>query len=544
MSCFSPTFPPTALLGALLLLAANAGGAQGLPNPGILDAETLEIPATRDALAGNARASMPSDQDITDKVDGELAAHASVPAHRIDVSTSDGIVTLSGSVGNLLARKLAARIAETVKGVRTVVNTIVVAPVERSDGDIESDIMTALVVDPAADSYEVTVNVVNGVATLGGSVGSWHEQQLAGNLAESIRGVRSVENRISIDYSVSRTDMDIRNDVQSRLRWDRFVDNGLIDVAVTNGNVKLSGTVGSAAEKSLARSDAWVIGVNTVDDSKLEVAHWARDDELRANKYAYKADEEILDAVRTALLLDPRVSSYNTDVSVRGGIVTLRGQVDSAGAQRAAAETARNTVGVVTVRNHTKVRPGKPVPDSTLVGQIAAALTRDAYVDRFQISPSVIDGVAYLSGTVGSYFEKAHAETVAAGVPGVAAVRNNLDVENQSSPLAYDPYVYGWYPGAFEWWSPDLDRSLAYMSDREIQRSIEEELWWSPFVDDKDVEVQVQSGVATLSGTVDSWQERTAAGENAREGGAARVVNLLAVSTDWRKSPRLSAPVE
>lgn len=76
----------------------------------------------------------------------------------------------------------------------------------------------------------------------------------------------------------------------------------------------------------------------------------------------------ILDAVRTALVYDPRIDSTDTTVAVTGGIVTLRGKVDSVRAQRAAAETARNTVGVISVTSFIRLADGlatKPRPPAT-----------------------------------------------------------------------------------------------------------------------------------------------------------------------------------
>lgn len=48
-------------------------------------------------------------------------------------------------------------------------------------------------------------------------------------------------------------------------------------------------------------------------------------------------------------------------------------------------------------------------------------------------------------------------------------------------------------------------------------------------MDSEEVSVRVTDGVATLTGTVESWVERSSATEDAFEGGAARVVNHRAV---------------
>jgi osmotically-inducible protein OsmY len=67
-------------------------------------------------------------------------------------------------------------------------------------------------------------------------------------------------------------------------------------------------------------------------------------------------------------------------------------------------------------------------------------------------------------------------------------------------------------------------------SDWEIRQDIENQLFWSPFVDEDQVQVSVEGGVATLTGEVDTWGERQAAVENALQGGAASVDNNIQVT--------------
>ncbi|MBD0254471.1 MAG: hypothetical protein ICV83_02030 [Cytophagales bacterium] len=51
-------------------------------------------------------------------------------------------------------------------------------------------------------------------------------------------------------------------------------------------------------------------------------------------------------------------------------------------------------------------------------------------------------------------------------------------------------------------------------------------------MDHEEVTVTVQNGKATPSGTVDSWNEETAAIENAFDGGAIAVVDHLEVAAE------------
>jgi len=119
-----------------------------------------------------------TDSGITSAVSGGLTFEEGVVPNDLDVSTSQGIVTLSGSVNNILAKERALKMAESIRGVRGVIDRIAVTPVRRSDADVRKDIQAALRQDPATESYQVAVSVQNGVATLTGSVGSYTEKQL------------------------------------------------------------------------------------------------------------------------------------------------------------------------------------------------------------------------------------------------------------------------------------------------------------------------------------------------------------------------------
>jgi osmotically-inducible protein OsmY len=470
-----------------------------------------------------------TNENICNAVEDAMLFDRAAPYDSVDISCADGIVTLSGTANNILAKKRATRLAETIKGVRAVVNRITVEPSwDRTDAEIGTDVETALLSDPATDSYEITVEVDSqGHVTLSGSVESWKEKQLAETVAMGVKGVTSVTNNIDVNYKSDRTDREIRPDIVDALQWDALIDSELIDVKVKDGKVTLTGTVGSSAEKRQAGWDCWVAGVKEVDDSGLKVRNWARDDERRHTDYVIKPDSEIRDAINDAELCDPRVKSFEVEPKVTDGVVTLRGTVDNLKAKHAAAENARDTVGVSRVINRLKVRPAAHRTDAQLERAVRRALARDPYVDRYDITVNVVDGTAYLAGTVDSYFEKGEAEDAVTRLNGIVDVSNALKVTNPSWRVVYNPYVYDWNVYDYGWY--DSNPTYVAKSDRDIKQDIEDELWWSPFVDSDEVTVTVQHGVATLAGTVDSWSERDAAMENAMEGGAIAVDNDLKV---------------
>ncbi len=469
-----------------------------------------------------------TDQNITDAIEDELLFDSAVPANKIDVRTNEGIPTLTGTVNNVLAKQRAGRLAETIKGVRSVINRIKVKPAEdRSDATIRNDVIAALAYDPAADSYELDVSVDDGVVMLEGTVQSWKEKELAMKVAKGVRGVTALKDAITVSYKQDRSDAEIAAEVREALKWDALVDHSLITVKVDDAKVTLDGVVGSAAEKRQARHDAWVVGVKDVDATGLAIQDWAKDDQMQRKSFPIKSSDEIKDAIKDALVYDPRAFSFNIDVDVAGSAVTLRGKVDNMLAKRAAEQVARRTTGVTAVTNRIKVRTEEELSESDIAANVRKALLRDPLVDRFEITVSVVDNTAYLYGDVDTYYEKSRAHDAAATAKGVTNVRNQLDVEYTDEPLVYDPYVAEHYPYTFDWY--DYEPYYTFATDAEIHDDIQDELWWSPFVDEDQVNVKVDNGVATLTGQVDTYAEREAARENAYEGGATWVVDKLTI---------------
>jgi osmotically-inducible protein OsmY len=466
------------------------------------------------------------DQDITLAIETELLLARGVTLDPIDVETHLGVVTLSGSTDNILAKERAGRIASMVKGVRAVVNHLSVKPAPRPDDAIRTDVVQALTLDPATESWEVGVTVEDGAVTLSGEVDSWQEKHLAARVAKGVRGVRSLDNQLRIDTAAERPDLEIEREIESAHLWDVRLDDALIDVSVEDGEVTLSGSVGSAYEKNLAIIDSWVRGVRSVNAEKLDVDWLQRDEMLRQSRFRQKTDEEIGRAVRDAWLFDPRVASFRPQVDVHKGVVTLTGVVDNLKAKRAAAQDAANTSGVWRVKNYLKVRPVVERADTEVAEDIRSRLLLDPYVDRFDLTVTVDDGVARLSGEVDSYFEKWQAEDVAARTRGVVRVEDRLEVGYE--PLDYEVPFYDWDVVV-----SDLDRKPVsepwQAEDWQIRDDIRDELFWSPFVDADQVSVAVTDGVATLTGTVDSFAERSQATEEALEGGALVVDNDLRV---------------
>lgn len=473
-------------------------------------------------------AAEPPVDGISEAVKTELKLDQAVPGRQIEVRAEDGIVTLAGQVDNLIAKRRAARIATTVRGVKSVVNTIRVEPAElRTPRGIEKDLMAAIAEAPVGQTYAVTAAVDgDGKVVLEGAVGSWKEKQYVENIAAGISGVTAVENRLNIRYREPRLDKQIAGDVRAALRWDAMVDGELIEVEVSDGVVQLSGKVGSAAEKERAVNDSWTAGVNRVDASGLEVVPWRRDENLRKKKYASVSDKAVEAVVEKAISMDPRIPA-SVDAVVEAGRVTLRGDVPTLEGRQAATNIARNTVGVKAVRNRLDVVPAERLDPDAIREQVRTVLNRDPYLQDYRFDIDVVGNTVYLAGQVRNFFERERAERILATVKGVDEIRTEIEITDESGARYYQPYVDEFAPFDYGWYDAIPDPTGK--SDEEIREDIRRQMIWSPFVDAGQVEVEIHNGTARLTGSVSSRNEADAAVENAYEGGAVRVWNDLDV---------------
>jgi osmotically-inducible protein OsmY len=497
----------------------------------LLIASAAQVLALPPLQAASAKKEI-TDSGITAAVEGGLAFERGVFPSDVDVSTSQGIVTLSGSVNNLLAKERAVKMAESIRGVRGVIDRTAVTPVSRSDADTRKDIQAALRLDPATESYRVAVSVQNAVATLTGSVGSYTEKQLVARIAEGVKGIKAVRNEVAINYLAKRTDSQMAADVKARLQWDIWVNGDMTNVDVKDGRVTLTGVVGSAIAKSRASDDAWVNGVLSVDDSGLKVEPWAHNDAHRRLKYATRSDSDIKQAVQAAFRLDPRVAAFSLDVDVGGGVVVLGGNVGNLKAKTAAEQDVENIVGVTGLDSLLKVRPSGQSTDAEMKEQLKTVVFWDPLLDSSTISVTVINRVAYLSGTVGSIVQKAEAQDVALRTKGVVLVWNALKVEPESWVTYYDwpnYYYASASDGQTSYYASGMFGPRLYLSDERIKKNIENAFFWSPFVHSNEIKVSVDGGKATLTGNVGTWIGWGEADKDARRSGATGVVNRVKV---------------
>ena len=456
-----------------------------------------------------------TDAAITAAIELFFLTKKGVPAHLIDVTTHEGIVQLTGITDNLLARERAEEIASLVRGVRGVVNELLISTPDVADEELQRHVAMALADDPATTDYNMQCTAVDGMVTATGMVQSWAEKQLVLRVLRGVRGVRRLhtEDLVIRWGEVQNSDEEITTQIRELLDWDIRVHSALVDIQTNDRVVHLSGAVGSAAEKAQVIATANQAGASRVEARDLFVAYWAQSPELRRHKYADRSDEDIAAAVRAAFLYDPRVLSYQTTVLVHNGIVTLSGAVSNLRAKREAERDARDVVGVWDVNNLLKVRTTRFIPDLHITHSIEQALARNPYVGLFDFSVYVRNGKASLYGQVNSHFEQTQAGEVASGVNGVADLDNWVSVAASPGFDGFQVYAP----------KPNADFALA--------ERIRTRWFWSSALHNQDIEVLVEKGRATLTGTVDTWLDRDQAAHDAYNAGANYVDNDLLVST-------------
>lgn len=159
-------------------------------------------------------------------------------------------------------------------------------------------------------------------------------------------------------------------------------------------------------------------------------------------------------------------------------------------------------------------------PKTAVRDNVKYILEKDPLLNRYNIDIEVFRDTLLLRGEVYSFEEKQKIEELLSGLEDLGVIKNEIIVKNMISSPYQHPYQYYAYPRMS---TPELE------PDEKIKEQIENELKWSVFVNADNIEVTVNNGQVTLTGTVDTKTEKKYAEKNAVEGGAFTVQNHLVV---------------
>jgi hyperosmotically inducible protein len=124
--------------------------------------------------------------------------------------------------------------------------------------------------------------------------------------------------------------------------------------------------------------------------------------------------------ITAKMALDTTLKEYPIAVTTNDGVVTLTGNIDSAEAKARALALAKETAGVIEVRDMIEVRrpdgsgeapePGRTVgvtiDDAVTTVRVKSLLRDDPGVKAGRIDVDTRDGVVFLTGSVGSETER------------------------------------------------------------------------------------------------------------------------------------------
>lgn len=176
-----------------------------------------------------------TDVGITTNIKAKFAADDIVNAYQVDVTTSDGVVTLSGDVETSVARDQAIQIARETEGVRNVVDRLRVSQAAATTGFLGREI-----------------DELQAQAERGGAAARDAAKDAAAQAREAGRDAAERTGDAAKRAGEAVTDAAITSAVKTKFLADTAVKGLKIDVDTNNGIVTLTGNVSSRAEANRA----------------------------------------------------------------------------------------------------------------------------------------------------------------------------------------------------------------------------------------------------------------------------------------------------
>ena len=226
----------------------------------------------------------------------------------------------------------------------------------------------------------------------------------------------------------SETDDRIESAARKSYVFKNYLKADSITTESKEGVVTLTGTVLVASHKSLAENTVENLPGVTRVDNQLKVA---------GENPPEHSDAWLSTKVKTTLLFHRHVSATATDVFVKDGYVSLRGEAVSMAQKELTTEYARDVEGVKGVKNEMTIAKTWAIPaetltetidDASITAQVRAALMSHRSTSAIKTKVSTVEGVVTVSGNAKNAAEKTLVTKLATDVPGVLSVINNMTI--------------------------------------------------------------------------------------------------------------------
>ena len=215
---------------------------------------------------------------------------------------------------------------------------------ERTDRDIQRDVLEELEWDRRVQPHEVGVSVKDGIVTLGGTVDSYTKRWAAQEAAFRVLGVKALANDLEVQLpsSAERTDAELALAALTALTWDADIPTTTLDVSVSHGWVTLAGTLDTPFQRQQAEQAIHrLAGVRGVSNLLM----------VRISS----VPTDIKQRIERALVRNAETDAQHIAVEVRDHTAILRGKVRSHAERRAAEGSALSAPGITEVDNQLKV---------------------------------------------------------------------------------------------------------------------------------------------------------------------------------------------
>ncbi|NTV15223.1 MAG: BON domain-containing protein [Desulfobulbaceae bacterium] len=228
-------------------------------------------------------------------------------------------------------------------------------------------------------------------------------------------------------HASKETDSRIESTAKQSYVFKTYLKGDDIKIEAKEGAVTLAGSVSEEYHKSLAQETLTGLpGVKSVEN-KLEV---------KGDHPAANSDAWLVDKVKVTLLFHRSVRATKTEVEVKDGVATLRGEASSQAQKELTTEYAKDVDGIKDVKNEMTVAKtpgekqsvGEKIDDASITAQVKMTLLFHRSTSALSTKVETKDGVVTLFGKANNAAEMKLATKLANDVQGVKDVNNRMTI--------------------------------------------------------------------------------------------------------------------
>jgi len=229
--------------------------------------------------------------------------------------------------------------------------------------------------------------------------------------------------------NATETDNRIVSAARDSYVFKTYLKGDDIKIESKEGVVTLTGTVAQEYHRLLAiETVSGLPGVKSVDDRM----------EIKGKPPTGNSDEGISERVKATLLFHRSFGDSPIEVSVKDGIVTLKGIASSEAKKALATEYTADIEGVKEVKNEMTLKQGEEttiekvgeyIDDSSITAQVKLSLMYHRSTSGLRTSVSTDNGVVTLTGKAKNAAERTLAALYANDINGVKYVVNHMTIE-------------------------------------------------------------------------------------------------------------------